>query len=423
MVNPIMAVATVGVLALLAVFLLPAAGMTVTIGVAIMLAIATVLIGKQFGYFKSVNPIPNPYSILIGLVIIVFAFGISLSSLTSGLAGGITAQVTQPQTITQQTTQLASDACIQAAKAVNPDNVGKAATVTLNAYDQSTDNPYSAAVDTTVYVFRSKTAAEANNANYVFTGTDTSAASVTGVNVGDTVTIVGGNVTYYMDALQGHCVTSVNDNVNLNVWAIPAESSLLTVVYTDTTGSTAMTTGSSGTDYTEALGASQIKAHALKLTNNVANRAYQLGGYGFAVLTNISSITVNDPAFSLTTTPNYLSNVAIGANNSAQNTITRSYSVYKLNTPMVLTEFAEKKIPFTVTVSSNEPVACHGCSVESGYAGVALDTSWTRGSDGKAYQDIHDHSLAGGVDGNNVGMSETVASPNGLDSGFLVSTS
>ena len=316
-----------------------------------------------------------------------------------------TAQVTQPAPTTPA-------GCWES---ISPEIRGTSATLTLNAWDLESNTPYSSAVDTTVYLYRNGNDAT----DYVTSSSDTSAASITGFAVGDTVYIYGGDSSYYVEPVEGLCIDAQQKSVSIDAHRIAAESDLQITGYDDT-GSATLSAGTSNEDdYYITMGAGEEKAIYLKLKVNAANKAYQFCAWGVATFYNISSVEPQnvEGTYTKVATPKHMESVAIKVNETSGATITEDYVVYKLSSPILLHEWDSIKEQFVVeSDSTNDPQGNGGTTNLNGFAIIAKDCAWARGEDGRMYFDFYQHDSSEA----DVGLDETETSPYGKQTGVII---
>ena len=382
-----------------------------------LLALVRVFAGIKIFPYK-VNAIQAVAVLAVGLVI----GGIPLFGFTLGAA---TLAPVAPS-LPAATVVATAEECLAR---VDPEIRGTSATATLNAYDLEANSPFAAALDAgTVYIYKATTVGEGTSANYVTSTSDTTNNGVTGFKVGDVISLAGGNATgtvagaFYIESSNGICLDGQQNTVNLNAHMWEAEGSLQATVY-DSTSSVELGGGTVGIEYTAAQGANSDISYYVRVRPNSANNAYWLGGYAFAWGTNLSSVKPSGTSASLfgpQVTPGFLKDVLVQTvdvgDDTGDSPMTRTYSYYKLNTPVMLHAFDEFKFGFNVKAGSNDPVGSPNSTLWSGVVGVALDQAYARGADGKLYLDVHDHAI---VDSEaNIGVTESVTSPMGGTSGF-----
>jgi len=343
------------------------------------------------------------------VVLFLFTGGIGMvtSYVTPASVGGIpgTAYV-PPQTTPTITTCQVSD-----------ELAGKSATITLNAYDQESDTPYSTAVDVDTYVWRKDSLG-----NWVFVGktTDTSAYSLTGVSVGDYLKFMGADSTsssaaYYLDEKEV-CIDKQSMNIELPAHKWQVESNMQIVLYDDS-GSTELSSGTSNQDdYYMTMGANEETTIYAKIKNNAANAAYRLCGVATTTFNDIDK--VKPIGFTAVSTPTKFNNIAVKVNETTGSTTTISsdYIPYKLSAPIMLHEWESQKYQFTVKSSATDPTAASGTANLDGFAIQFFDCAAGRGSDGTMYDDFYTHDDSQG----DVGLDEGETSPLGKQLGALV---
>lgn len=358
----------------------------------------------------------------VGLV----AAGIFTLSSLGGLLGQPAAvvQPVSPQAASPVTAAGVSNsvACLNS---VAPDIRGTSATLTINAEDHASDNPSGTTVDVNqTFVFNADSIDLAGSGNQIGgTITDTTANAQTGFTAGQYVVMAGGSALgtsgYYM-LPETKCIAAQQDSLRPRAyaWSSSATGGLDTTVYDDT-GTTELGAGAQLTDYTRAMGANEEQLFFSKVKNQRVNSAYWLCGYGFATGFNISWVKPRDVGSEFNAnpvTPLYAKDVTINTNNETTNSVTRSYSVYKLNNPRLLLEFQDYKFPFVIRSSSTDPGGNVNTTSFNGVFGLAIDCNWIRGQDGKMHFDLHDHTTSEA----NVGLPETLTSPSGGDVGFAL---
>lgn len=365
------------------------------------------------------NPKMQLYVAVFGTILLLFIGAIALPASISNMLSGVGLPAAEITPAIEPIAGVSVLSCIDKAKALNPDNLGKSATITVNGYDQESNTPYSAAIDINpVSFYRNDNTAM----NHVLATTDTSAYSLTGLNVGDTIYTYGGSATYYMDAREGVCINVVGFPLELSGHAIAAESDMEAKLYADSGANNELSSGTAThDDYTVALGANAEEDFYFKLKVNSANKAFQLGGIATAKMFNISSVNVISSNFAKIPTPKYLESVGILVNETATTVaITKDYTVFKRNTPLMLHEWESVEIKVVVeTDATNDPIDKGGSADANNFAIIAIDAAWSRGDAGISELDIYQHDSAEG----NVGLVETVTSPLGGQVGVMVQVS
>jgi len=414
----LMSLLTVAILAFVLMWLLPVFGIAGASVVAVVaLAAGLYFIGSAIGVVKS--PLTKQTSAIIGIIGIfafVFMSGISLGGF---FPAGQIATTTQPPVSSGVITGVSLAACTGS---VNPQNLGDAATGVVNAYDTTVDNPTSAAVNSEINVFHADSIASAGTSNFVAKLTDTTAGSLTGIQVGDVVTLVGNrSQSYYATSKEGICITGASPIINLDVQGIQTEANLQSTLYDSTGAVEASTTVTNSViDYNESLSANEEKTYFYRIKNNGANAGYNLGGIAFAELTNVSNVKpsgADTALFDLVPTPDYMKNIVVQMNSTGTNTQTVSYTPYKLKTPVLLTEFTHRQYQVTVKASANDPIENQGAATMSGVAISAFDVQDVKASSGSIVKNSIDDGTSSSLD---VGLLETFTSPEGNQAGVLV---
>ena len=292
--------------------------------------------------------------------------------------------------------------------------------MTLNGYNLAVDSPYADAANSgTAYIFKSDKLTDGTASTFVSSGSDTTAGAVTGVKVGEVVALGGGNTSFVIEPVDGLCINGQQVAVVLKSHGIQTIGSMDSTNY-DSTGSTELGAGTQSIMYTAAMGASEEAVFYHRIKNNGANADFWLGAVGLATFTNISDAFPGGPSAGLFTkvgTPLFLKDAVINTSHTSPGTLstmTRSYTPYKLYSPVLLTEFQEFKYQYNVKSTTSDPVGAVNTTAWSGVVGIGLDMCWVRGTDGKMYFDFWDHTATEG----NCGATEGVASPNEDNTGF-----
>lgn len=297
---------------------------------------------------------------------------------------------------------------------VSPEIKGTSSTLTVNEYDKA--NSTYPKVSFPIYYFLGVSSPAEVNAQTPFAS---STGSVT-VPVGTQVLLVGENTSAY--ALpKTLCVNTQAQTTVLDVYNIANDTDLVTTCY-DSSG-TVLTSGIANiSDYTMAMGASEQTVVKCKLKLNKADKAFRLGALATLVTTNMSSaIPADSSVFDLNPiSPLFLSNQNVVFNESSGMNSSQTYKAYKLNTPVLLTQFQEVTYDINIKASSNDPnggIANATTLIGPSQVNILwLDSQFERGSDGKLYDDIYDHQSTE----NTVGMSENVTSAIGKTGGAAI---
>ena len=348
----------------------------------VLLAIFTLLLLQKFGVFRAL-PIPKrqeTIALIIVGVILLFTGGFSFIGLDfSGMITGATITPAAP-----------TSAAVQTCKASIPsENLGKSATVTINAYNKESNTPYSSAVDTQVYIV--------DDEGNVVKSSDTTAYSLQSYSTGDVISVYGGDSSYYVDPKENICIDKSAFPLDLDVHAAVAASNLQITCY-DNTGSATLSSGtnSSQEDYDITIGADGEDSFYCKLKVNVANKAYNLYAVGTLVSNDIDECEPQDSVWTAIDTPKFLDGIGVGAVSSsdADAISDGSYNTWILPEPILMTEWETKKYQFNFAASSTDP-ATNGDFKSSDMAVVCfLDGIYERGSDGNIYFDFYKHDEA-----------------------------
>lgn len=301
---------------------------------------------------------------------------------------------------------------------VSSEILGTSATLSLNAYDQESNTPYSSAVDLTTNCnfYRDSNSA----GNYVGPTSDTSAGNLSGFKVGDKIVGYCGGSSYYTDPID-QCVAGQQESVEISTHAAVAESNMQITVYDNTGGTTLDATSSANYgDYNLTLGAGGEDTIYVKLKNNVGNKAYQFCGWGVATFYNVSAVRPQnvEATYTAIATPESMKNIDIEVNTTS-NTLNKDYTVYKADSAIMLHQWDTLTEQFEVEASdTNDPIA-YGLTTGSdlnGFAILAKDCQWARGGDGAEHFDI----ATVDVSQTDVGVDETETSPRGKQTGVQV---
>ena len=364
---------------------------------------------------KIINVVPFPVTSVMAIALL--GGGLLLGGLIPGISlPGATITPSAP-VATVSPVGTTATSCLAS---VSDEIKGTSATLTLNGYNLAVDSPYASAADSgTAYIFKSDKLTDGTAATFVSSGSDTTAGSVTGVKVGEVVSVGGGNASFVIEPVDGLCINGQQVAVVLKSHGVQAISSMDSTNY-DSTGSTELGTGTESIMYTAAMGASEESVYFHRIKNNGANGDFWLGAVGLATFTNISDAFPGGASAGLFVkvgTPLFLKDAIINTSYTSPGTagtMTRSYTPYKLNSPVLLTEFQEFKYQYNVKSTTADPVGAVNTTAWSGVAGIGLDMCWVRGTDGKMYFDFWDHTATEG----NCGATEGIRYPNDDNTGF-----
>lgn len=382
--------------------------------VSLVILVVAVLAALKWAGLKAVSAFPvgkkgSMWVALIGILAFLFMGGY-----LSGLLGGIPAADLGGGGIS------ASDC----RASVNDNILGKAASLTMNAYDQESNTPYSATVDSLVYVFKNGQFAQS---------TDTVAARslTTSLAVGDVVDIYGGNASYYVDPIS-ICVDTEAVSAEIAAHALVSESEMSITGYDDT-GTTALdspsgTYSANQEDAELAMGADESAAIWLKLKVNAANNAYNLKGVatksyeGTADTIDSVDLIGNDAglSFSKVAVPKYLANTVISLNDTTTTSnTTDGYDQYwELPAAYMMNEWDTIKLEFEITSGGTGPSEDDDATptAASMVFFQFVDAVWVRGDDGKMYESSYTKDSSE----DNVGLVETLYSPLGGETGYAL---
>ncbi len=157
---------------------------------------------------------------------------------------------------------------------------GKDTTISLNAYDQEDNTPVSSgAVDMNpTFVFM--------NGELITSTTDTSAyTSLAGFSVGDTITFIPANDTYYGD-VQTVCINKQDKAIQLDAHAIAGATDMQMTAF-NSDGNPLSAGTSSEDDYTMALGVNSDELITVKLKVNAEDIAFNLGAFASYPFTDV----------------------------------------------------------------------------------------------------------------------------------------
>ena len=377
----------------------------------LVFALALALSLDFFGVWK-IFPFKLKRNIAMILLIGLWGFLALQMGWLGGIIPGFQLAAVTPITVTP--TAVTPTTCMNS---VSEEIRGTTATIDVNAWDQESNTPYSAAVDFTTNCWVYKNGKEATN--YVTASSDTSAASLSGYSVGDTIYIYCGGTTYYGEPVEGVCVNTQRFAASINAHILEAEASLLVTGY-DSTGSATLSTGDFGADYKMSLGANGEDSIFLKLKVNSANNAYQFCGWGTFMFYNMTSVEPQseESTYTKIATPLHMSGLDVDVNSTSGQSVYGSYALYKASSPILLHEWDSIKEQFIVTAhTTSDPLGYQGASTTAnGFAVIAKDCAYSRGGDGKVYLDIYGHDTSEA----DKGLDETDANPDGLTSGVTI---
>jgi hypothetical protein len=270
------------------------------------------------------------------------------------------------------------------------DNIGDAATVTLNAYDK--------AADTETEVYPTWTVVDDANGNKVVN--DGAANSTTLLVVGDTLNAYGTGTTYYCpEPVIGFEVDKVQKTVNLDCYTAATDSTMSLKIYDDSMDElTADDNASNEADYSLALGSSEEQVLYIKLSNDDSDSAYPLGAFCTYASGNTDDFEIVDSDYEEIPLPEEVDDATPTVANDAATDKTGDYKhCYKpvSGDYLLLEEWEDTGfVKAKVTAGSTEPAANAG----DNFGVIAIDHSWNVFADGSVQGGIHD-----GTDDEDVG--------------------
>lgn len=288
--------------------------------------------------------------------------------------------------------------------------VGKASTVYIQAHD--VEDYSKGLVTPELYITDSA-------GNFLVDGV--TASSVNTV-VNEKLSFYGADLTtYYTDAKLDYSVPNEAPTVNLDSHAIAAEGSMAVTGY-DRTGSTALTANTNGTDtndYGMTLGANQNEIFYVELENKDTESMFKLKTVCVMYANDIADVTVEDADWTTDAMPKEIRNQAVTMTNNLGTTATVNYKtcyVYKKGTSETvdLQEWDRFKLKLKVSAGSSDPTA----DTFDEFGVLFLDAGNVKGSDSKVHFDYFVHNIDEKV--SDVGMAETISSPQGLQIGAMV---
>jgi hypothetical protein len=391
---------------------------------AIALLLAAAFVGYAFlgltGTIPWLTMLPYGLAVLFGAAVLAlakygnlkFASGLPLSKQSSAVLGVIllfvvayyggwlsgimpSASVTSPYTPAGSITGQTASGC---AAAVNPQILGKAATLTINPYDLESNTPYSAPVGAGYLAFK----------NGAFLAEKANTATITNLAVGDVVDIYGkSNSSYYVEDATGTCINAEQDTIQLNAHAAAADTSMRLICYaSDGTVLNAASNSSQG-DYNLTQGAGAVDVVKCIIKTNAANKAYWLKGIATGKNGNgTKDITVVSPGWTQVPTPTFLTSGAFTVNKACATVGTGNMSMpymhtYSVSSPVKLSQWAESTIMLQASAdASTDPTfvgrvdATSIIGMGSHYFVLVLDQGTGRdAASGSIYNDIATHDV------------------------------
>lgn len=207
---------------------------------------------------------------------------------------------------------------------------------------------------------------------------------------------------------------------NFDVHTLSAETSMVVkVMDSDNTALTADNNVNNTADYSQALGPSQGKTIQIKLSNEDSDSVYPAGGIATFSNNDCDSIEIVDSRLTKVASGKEISKASIVQYNDVNTsyTITGYDALYTFNDPVTdgyLEEWKDFVLSARINAGSVDPTANTGdfCG------GVFVDIGYEDNADGKVEygifkQDQDEQATA-------VGISDTLTSPQGLTSGFVI---
>lgn len=392
-------------------YVLPMVGLSPTTSM-ILSAVFTLGVVLLLGKFFPVLRLPIPFLSKLNMIVLAVMVAGPL------IAGGILS-IPSGETAPGSTYVPNVGTGIGGCGNINPELIGKSATLNINAWDMESTTPYSAAVDLTTGCWLYKNGKEA--VNYAAPSADTQDGVLSSkFAVGDMAYIYCGGTTYYTDPYEA-CINSETFPVNLEIHTMVATSELQITGY-DNGGSSALSAGSSNlADYNLTLGANQEDTIYLKLKVNVAANSFQFDGWAIAKLNNITAVEpVNGDgrSYSQGITPVAFQGIAVATDTSGVNPMTKDYAVWVADNPIMIHQWESIKDQFYVKAGSSNPEAnTENSTSMDGFAICAFDGTYSRGADGAVTFGYYTDD----VSQSNVGMTETLTNPIGKDNCVLIS--
>jgi hypothetical protein len=284
---------------------------------------------------------------------------------------------------------------------------GKAATLHLNAYDQSADTQTE--VYPSYYVFD-------KNGNLLVDGASANTSSTTTCNE-LTISNAGEDASYYLDKK----VVDINaetETTSLDAWTITTESNLAITGYDDSmSGLTAETQANKSVeiDYEAgSFGADECNTLNFKFKNGQADSTYRLGAVCVGWGGDVDNIVLSDSGWEEGYLPDELNDATITTHADDNTSYTGDWKKCYVPSGQDYIQFDEwdsKMLEMTVCAGSNAPTE------NTGDFGALLfvDAGYEKGKDGQVYLDyfVHDND----EEVTDVGLAESyTSSPGGLTS-------
>lgn len=354
---------------------------------------------------NNMNIIFGVLVVVVLLVVVAPQFGVNLGGVQTGLPTSIE--------IRQEPLEPGD---------INPVIQGNAVEAPVNVYDSESDtNAELASVPLGVYI----------NGNKIHdVDTFDSDSNITGIQVGDIITIYGrtnGTAPVYVDVLEDFQITGESPTISMTGAQGSGESNLQIVCW-DSNGDVMVSGGGLNKtfpDYNVTLGASATEQITCRVKNNVADRAYDLKGVCIGYMNDVDNMVLEGETVTFTDNPvgNNIWTKITKPKHISEATVTDGrlsveYDVcYERADAIRLSEWEWVKLQFTIEASSTGCAAVAATTLANDTVDLAWilvkDAGWAEGTDGLMYYGIADK----GTNERDVGLDETESSPAGLNSG------
>lgn len=289
--------------------------------------------------------------------------------------------------------------------------VGQAATIYFNSYDNEADAKTEVYPTYTIYKGPSTIQVDGAVAN-----------SSSGFVVGDTTSIYGTGTTYYLDPVENGAVNNEAPTFNMNAHTIATVASVEMKAYD--TAMSELAASANDSDYNMTLGASEEKPFYVKVDTNQANvnlriKAFCTFGSNMTDGADLKIATGKDTVaadWTKETMPKEVSTQTLSIKDRS-GAVSMDYDacyVYKKGTEeyIDLHEWDEYWMKWTIEAGTKDPVD----DLNSLFGMIWVDYSYSKGKDNKVYHDFYKHDDNEQV--STVGATETLSSPMGADNGL-----
>lgn len=289
--------------------------------------------------------------------------------------------------------------------------LGKAATLTLNAYEIEGSSKVKK-TDVNVSVWKDGVELE-NYASFDISDTISS-----GLAVGDKVTVVEIDGSYYGNPVT-KTIGSESDVMEYDVSAMASESNLDVTVYDDT-GTTELNAASDSdlADYNITLGASEEKVIYAKLYNGDSDSLVRIKAIAVGAANDVDEVTVEDPNWVKVAIPKHIEDTTLVINGTTTSFDYDTVYVYKPGTTETidLHEYESLKLKLKVKAGTTDPAF----TTTVGSMDIAFfefkDADWYYTKSGSYAFGIADDSDSEA----DVGIDETDNSPLGKEMGAII---